>query len=93
GGSIRFSTAALRSGEYPTSSSYPAHLKNKGKVEQRTTSLTRGARPVQRQPRERDLHLVENCTIDLRESLHQMHRHHGCYAPQIGGGAGISQAL
>lgn len=27
GGSIRFSTAALRSGEYPTSLSYPAHLK------------------------------------------------------------------
>jgi hypothetical protein len=26
GGSIRFSTAALRFGEYPTSSSYPAHL-------------------------------------------------------------------
>jgi hypothetical protein len=31
GGSIRFSTAALRSGEYPTSSSYPAHLKNREK--------------------------------------------------------------
>ncbi|TCS49509.1 hypothetical protein EDD52_1508, partial [Primorskyibacter sedentarius] len=31
-----------RSGEYPKSSSYPAHLKNKGKVEQRTTSLTQG---------------------------------------------------
>jgi hypothetical protein len=27
GGSIRFSTAVLRSGEYPKSSSYPAHLK------------------------------------------------------------------
>jgi hypothetical protein len=43
GGSIRFSTAALRSGEYATSSSYPAHLRNRGKVEQRTTSLTQGA--------------------------------------------------
>ena len=42
GGSIRFSTAALRSGEYPTSSSYPAHLRNKEKVEERTTSLTQG---------------------------------------------------
>ena len=42
GGSIRFSTAALRSGEYPKSSSYPAHLRNRGKVEQRTTSLTQG---------------------------------------------------
>jgi hypothetical protein len=29
GGSIRLSTAAFRSGEYPTSSSYPAHLKNR----------------------------------------------------------------
>jgi hypothetical protein len=28
GGSMRFSTAALRSGEYPKSSSYPAHLRN-----------------------------------------------------------------
>jgi hypothetical protein len=26
GGSIRFSTAALRSGEYPKSLSYPAHM-------------------------------------------------------------------
>ena len=43
GGSIRFSTAAFRSGEYPKSSSYPAHLRNRGKVEQRTTSLTQGA--------------------------------------------------
>jgi IS5 family transposase len=43
GGSIRFSTAAFRSGEYPTSSSYPAHLINRGKVEKRTTSLTQGA--------------------------------------------------
>jgi len=42
GGSIRFSTAAFRSGEYPTSSTYPAHLKNKGKVERRTTTLTQG---------------------------------------------------
>ena len=42
GGSIRFSTAALRSGEYPKPSSYPAHLINRGKVEQRTTSLTQG---------------------------------------------------
>ncbi|WP_291732165.1 hypothetical protein, partial [Leisingera sp. F5] len=42
GGSIRFRTAAFRAGEYPTSSSYPAHLKNRGKVEQRTTSLTQG---------------------------------------------------
>jgi hypothetical protein len=42
GGSIRFSTADFRSGEYPKSSSYPAHLKNRGKVEQRTTSLTQG---------------------------------------------------
>ncbi|MFT4716873.1 MAG: hypothetical protein ACI932_002061, partial [Paracoccaceae bacterium] len=31
GGSIRFRTAALRSGEYPMSSSYPAHLKNREK--------------------------------------------------------------
>jgi hypothetical protein len=29
GGSIRLSTAVFRSGEYPTSSSYPAHLKNR----------------------------------------------------------------
>lgn len=43
GGSIRFSTAALRSGEYPKSSSYPAHLRNRGKVEWRTTTLTQGA--------------------------------------------------
>ena len=42
GASIRFSTAVLCSGEYPTSSSYPAHLRNRGKVEQRTTSLTQG---------------------------------------------------
>jgi hypothetical protein len=42
GGSIRFSTAAFRSGEYPTSSSYPAHLRNRGKVERRTTTLTQG---------------------------------------------------
>ncbi len=42
GGSIRFSTAALRSGEYPESSSYPAHLRNRGKVERRTTTLTQG---------------------------------------------------
>ncbi|WP_132249022.1 IS110 family transposase [Primorskyibacter sedentarius] len=42
GGSVRFSTAALRSGEYPKSSSYPAHLKKRGKVEQRTNSLTQG---------------------------------------------------
>ena len=42
GGSTRFSTATFRSGEYPTSSSYPAHLRNRGKVEQRTTSLTQG---------------------------------------------------
>jgi hypothetical protein len=27
GGSIRFSTADFRVGEYPTSLSYPAHLK------------------------------------------------------------------
>jgi len=44
GGRIRFSTAASRSGEYPTSSSYPAHLRNRGKLEQRTTSLTQGGR-------------------------------------------------
>ena len=31
GGSIRFSTAALRSGEYPMSSSYPANLKIRDK--------------------------------------------------------------
>ena len=37
-----FSTAALRSGEYPKASSYPAQLRNKGKVERRTTSLTQG---------------------------------------------------
>jgi flavin-binding protein dodecin len=42
GGSIRFSTAVFRSGEYPKSSSYPAHLINRGKVERRTTSLTQG---------------------------------------------------
>jgi hypothetical protein len=40
GGSIRFNTAALRSGEYPMSSSYPAHLRNRGKKERRTTTLT-----------------------------------------------------
>jgi hypothetical protein len=45
GASIRFSTAVLRSGEYPTSSSYPAHLRNRVKVEQRTTSLTQRALP------------------------------------------------
>ena len=42
GGSIRFSTADFRSCEYPKSSSYPAHLRNRGKVERRTTSLTQG---------------------------------------------------
>ena len=42
GGIIRFSTADFRSGEYPTSSSYPAHPRNRGKVERRTTSLTQG---------------------------------------------------
>ena len=42
GGSIRFSTAVFRSREYPKSSSYPAHLRNRVKVEQRTTSLTWG---------------------------------------------------
>ncbi|TYB81857.1 hypothetical protein, partial [Oceaniovalibus sp. ACAM 378] len=42
GAIIRFSTADFRSGEYPTSSSYPAHLTNRGKVEQRTNSLTQG---------------------------------------------------
>jgi hypothetical protein len=42
GGSIRFSTADFRSGEYPTSSSYPARLKSRGKVERRTTTLTQG---------------------------------------------------
>jgi hypothetical protein len=42
GGSIRFSTAVFRSGEYAKSSSYPAHLRNRGKIEQRTTSLTQG---------------------------------------------------
>jgi hypothetical protein len=31
GGSIRFRTAALRSGEYPMSLSYHAHLKNREK--------------------------------------------------------------
>ncbi|WP_426038164.1 hypothetical protein [Cypionkella sp. TWP1-2-1b2] len=40
GGSIRFSTTTLRSGEYPKSSSYPAHLRNRVKIEQRTTSQT-----------------------------------------------------
>lgn len=29
GGSIRFSTTAVRSGEYPMLSSYPAHLRNR----------------------------------------------------------------
>ena len=33
GGSIRFGTTDSRSGEYPESSSYPAHLKNGGTVE------------------------------------------------------------
>jgi hypothetical protein len=42
GGSIRFSTAAFRSGEYPTSSSYSAQLRNKEKVEQRTPCPTQG---------------------------------------------------
>jgi len=42
---MRFSTAALRSGEYPKSSSYPAHLRNRGKIEQRTTTLTQGDMP------------------------------------------------
>lgn len=42
-GSIRFSTADLRSNEYPKSSSYSAHLKNRGKEEGRTTTLTQGA--------------------------------------------------
>jgi hypothetical protein len=41
GGSIRFSTANLRSDEYPTSSPYPANLRNNGKVELQTTSLTK----------------------------------------------------
>jgi hypothetical protein len=31
GGSIRFSTAAFRAGEYPMSSSYTAHLKIRDK--------------------------------------------------------------
>ena len=39
---MRFSTADLRSGEYPKSSSYPAHLRNRGKIERRTTTLTQG---------------------------------------------------
>ena len=43
GGSIRFSTADFRVGEYPKSLSYPAHLKIRGKVERRTTTLTQGA--------------------------------------------------
>jgi hypothetical protein len=47
GGSIRFSTADLRSSEYPKSSSYPAHLRNRGKVEQRTTSMTQGVEAAQ----------------------------------------------
>jgi hypothetical protein len=42
GGSIRFSTADLRSSEYPKSSPYPVPLRNRGKVEQRTTSKTLG---------------------------------------------------
>jgi hypothetical protein len=70
GGSIHFNTAALRSGEYPTSSSYPAHLRNRGKIEQRTTSLTQGAL---------DAHTGEVCrdlgkacaTIPLSESASQ----------------------
>ena len=43
GGSLRFSTAVLRSGEYPNPSSYPARLKNRGKEDRRTTycSLSR----------------------------------------------------
>lgn len=41
GGSIRFSTAVSRSGEYPTSSSYLAYLWRDGrKIEQRTSSRT-----------------------------------------------------
>ena len=51
GGSIRFSTAVFRSGEYPKSSSYPAHLRNRGKVEQRTTSLTQGDSALRRSRR------------------------------------------
>ena len=39
---MRFSTAALRSGGYPKSLFYPAHLRNIGKVERRTTTLTQG---------------------------------------------------
>jgi len=46
GGSIRFSAADFRSGEYPPSSSYPAHLENGGKVERRTTTLTQGGGDV-----------------------------------------------
>ncbi|WP_240512365.1 transposase domain-containing protein, partial [Pseudoruegeria sp. SK021] len=42
GGSIRFRTAAFRSGEYPTSSSYLARRKCRGKIERRTTTLTQG---------------------------------------------------
>ena len=45
GGSIRFRTADFRVGEYPTSLSYPAHLKIRGKVERRTTTLTQGGSP------------------------------------------------
>src|SRR5690554_5441224 len=50
GESIRFSTAAFRSGEYAKSSSYPAHLRNRGKIERRTTSLTQGERAGWPQP-------------------------------------------
>lgn len=52
GGSIRFSTADFRSGEYPHPSSCPGHPRNRGKTEQRTTSLPdtwrASSAPVQR---------------------------------------------
>jgi hypothetical protein len=63
GGSIRFSTAALRSGEYPKSSSYPAHLINRGKVEKRTTSLTQGVGPARELLAEQTLAAIYAATV------------------------------
>jgi hypothetical protein len=43
-GIIRFSTDDFRSGESPPSLSYHAHLRNRGKVERLTNSLTQGVK-------------------------------------------------
>ena len=63
GGSIRFSTADFRFSEYPKSSTYPAHLRNRGKVEQRTTSMTQG-----------DKLLRHAGTFDENSTLNSRHR-------------------